>query len=61
MTIEEFSETLQKFVDESKKAGILLEDIISELETLLADIEEERDEESSGNQDPEEEEEKESD
>ena len=59
-TVKEFAEALGKFIDDAKKDGIPLEDIINELEDIRDSIQEEVDEE---NPDPEEEEdaEKESD
>jgi hypothetical protein len=53
VTIKEFSEKLELFVDQAKKAGIPLEDIVSELEDLKDSIDEEIEE----NKDPEEKEE----
>lgn len=56
MTVNEFAEKLNTFVDEAKRDGIPLEDIISELEDIRDSIQEEVDEAN-----PEEDDEKESD
>lgn len=45
LTVKEFAEKLNTFVDEAKRDGIPLEDIISELEDIRDSIQEEVDEE----------------
>ena len=52
VTVREFAEALQKFVDQAKANGIPYEDIVSELEDIKDSIEEEIEE----NKDPEDEE-----
>jgi hypothetical protein len=51
VTVNEFSEKLQQFVDQARSAGIPLEDIVVELEDIRDSIEEEIEE----SKDPEEE------
>jgi len=41
VTIEEFADHLQQFIDRAKAAGIPLEDITNELEDIKDSIEEE--------------------